>query len=447
MLPSIAIWQGRGAGPRVVAVCVALVAIALALQAALVLPVPFGDPVMFLAAAHHYCASGFFGTSLYPIDPGGLDRYVWHGPLSPLLHRYLNPSCSLAGYYLVALGIKASSAWLVWKIGQHNRMAPHVTGAVILVVLAAQGQIGFRPESLAIALMLAAEYALLAQRRGWASGLITALAWTQPTVFGLYFLFIVLLRPSMMRSLLSPSPIALSVAVSGVMIAVYPFPLVDLLSGILRQASINAGRVGEPGFLTFYGFSHFLPGWAIAFLVALICLTLKKPALLALWPFLWWFGPRVPPTHYNLIALLPILSLYALASAHEDVFGRWQKALFFLLIGVALGGLGQLFLRDALTVTHVGNGVREARLLVEGDLNNPGVRLGHVDGIVHLLVGSGRLKLAMQRPGDEVVSYYMVSGQAQSPCPSQSPDFGGLSLAGVKLYSSTAGWQLYRCEE
>lgn len=422
------------------------IAFLMLLEGVFLLPVPFGDPVLFLASAKNHCETGFFGTSLYPLDPTGQHRYVWHGILSPLLHSALSPSCSLVGFYLVSFWIKAVSAWLTWQIGRHYRWAPSVTTAGVLLVLAAQSQIGFRPETLAVGIMLGVELALLRQRQSIALALIAALAWTQPTVFGLYVIFNVLVRTPVMVAMLSWRPLVSSVAVSALMVAIYPFPVVDLFYGIISQAQINAGRGDESGLWTFYVFTHFMPFWILPFIVALAWLTWRRPLLVLMWPAIWWFGPRVPPTNYNLIALLPILSLCALAAGNAMTGVRIKTLLSILLYTVGLLGLSQLFLRDALTLVNVGNGVEEARALINNDLEASDARVAHADGITHLLVGADRLEEAAQRKAPRELSYHQVSGMPDNPCAEQIPNVEGLSMFGKKIFNTTSGWQVYRCE-
>ena len=86
------------------AACVAL-ATRIYFESVYLLPAPVGDGILFLASAHNLCSSGFLGTSLFPSDPAGLNRYVWHGFLSPWLYGKLNTTCSVFGYYALWLAL------------------------------------------------------------------------------------------------------------------------------------------------------------------------------------------------------------------------------------------------------------------------------------------------------------------------------------------------------
>lgn len=414
----------------------------LAFEAWFTVPVPFGDPVVFLAVSKNWCSTGFLGTALFSFDPLGQNRYVWHGFLSPWLYGTLNPGCTLTGFYLLSLLIKALTGYLVWQLGSLYRLGPGPSGALVLLTLAAQSALGFRPESLAILVILGAEWALARHRVYLATGLVVALAWTQPTVFLLYSAWVTLSRFRYLREAVTLQAGGVGALVLLAFAFLFPFPLRDLIDGLLGHAAVIANRTNESGLWAFYGPTHFLPGWALAFALAYGLLARKHPRLLLMLPAFWWFGPRVPPTYYNLVALLPALGLLALDASAKPARNLLAAALFL----VGAGGLVQMSLRDGMTLGQLGSGLREARAQVEADLANPSVNLGSVEGIVHLLAEPERIAAASRRSASRRVHYLQSSGRPQSPCPANQPDAVGLWMFGRKVFDSTSGWQIYRCE-
>ncbi|WP_288252806.1 hypothetical protein, partial [uncultured Hydrogenophaga sp.] len=84
----------------VLILALALVSMRLWLFLALQLPAPVGDGVLFASVAQYHCGTGRFETPIFPLDPTGAYRYIWHGIGWPWLLSLLNPTCSIEGSFL-----------------------------------------------------------------------------------------------------------------------------------------------------------------------------------------------------------------------------------------------------------------------------------------------------------------------------------------------------------
>jgi hypothetical protein len=419
----------------------------LVLEGFFLLPSPTGDSIFFLDPAHNYCSRGFLGTELISLDPKEQNRFVWHGFLFPWILSRLNFSCSIIGFYWVALAIKAFSVVFAFFVARDWGIVKWQAVLVSILVLAVQSKFGFRPDLLAITWILAIELALKRNRRSAGACFAALLLWTQPTVFGLYGLLLILQRFVAIRSAVTLRSAFSFVVTFSILGYLYPFPLMDLVEGLRQNASLIFSRGVYDDFWTYYGVTHFAPLWALLFSAALLILLQKNLWLLLILPFLWWFGPRVPPTNYNLIALLPVVVILGIASC-----GKKGSALLAVgVLGVGAIGLAELSLRDIATVLS-NNSYYESRDAVLADIQNSELTIGELPGFSLLWVRESGMTLPVQAqrlknsdPTSLVVHHIAIAGAPNSPCPKQSPNSRGAFIFGYKISNSTSGWESYRC--
>src|SRR5262249_41518867 len=177
----------------------AAVLLQLVINAGWLIPAPDGDSALFLAVSANYCQTGFFGSTAFDIDPSGQSRMVWHGFVSPLLYGAINPRCEPAVFYVTFWVIKVLSLAGVWLLGRARNL-PHLSRhGLILFALAAQTYIGFRPETLAIFLIIAAELVQVWRQYTLLGAVMGALLCTQPTVAALHGLVLLLTRPPLLK--------------------------------------------------------------------------------------------------------------------------------------------------------------------------------------------------------------------------------------------------------
>ena len=340
-------WGGDSA---LATLALALLAARVAVFAALPLPAPVGDGVLFASVAQYHCASGVFETPIFPLDPTGAYRYVWHGIAWPGLLSLLNPDCSLQGGFIaLAITMGLTALALAWGFG--SRHGVWATALLIAVVGALQAKLGFRPETLAMPIALLG-HAWRVRGMAWAwVASIGLLAWTQPTACLLAAAHALLtLDAHDQRALWRGAPLGLPavLAVQGLIVLAYPFPLADLLAGLSQQGSQFAGRQ-DGGLLVYFVRSDFFPllGLAMAGVFALACW--RRPALLLLLPLVAYFGLRVPPAWYNLAPLFVVL-LASLRDAPPRAPGPTAARTTALLCALlASAGLAQSLLRDGVS--------------------------------------------------------------------------------------------------
>jgi hypothetical protein len=94
---------------------VAVLALArLLLYLGLQLPAPVGDGVLFASVAQYHCGTGRFETPIFPLDPTGAYRYIWHGIGWPWLLSLLNPTCTIEGSFLALSLVMVGTAAFSW---------------------------------------------------------------------------------------------------------------------------------------------------------------------------------------------------------------------------------------------------------------------------------------------------------------------------------------------
>ena len=327
-------------------------------------PAPAGDSILFASVAQYHCATGRFETPLFPLDPTGGLRYVWHGIGQPALLSWLNPDCSVRGGYL-ALGLLLLATFaLVLRLLLPTR-GWWVALAVALVVFALQSKQGFRPEASAMLLVLACEGL---RHRGSTLGWVAAaglLPWFHPTAFLLYAAWWLLTTSRAELSALlghAGRVVAIAAAVQLSLWAVYPFPVVDLLQGLSLQGRTFAQRADGDVF-TYFIRSDFFPLFGLAFAWAYAMCVVRKPALLLMLPLWWFYGFRVPPAYYNLVPPFGAMLLWLWWPGAQSPT-RWYPQARVVLLGLCVmlagAGLAQSVVRDGVSLVRYGSTLEAA---------------------------------------------------------------------------------------
>lgn len=433
------------AGPFIVAgaLC-AIFALRFVIEYVFLLPSPVADPAYFITASVNYCGSQYLGTTVYPIDPTGQSRMIWHGFVSPMLFGALNPTCAARNYYLILWAIKASTAALIVLLGRQRRYAVLRTLGLSLFALAAQTAIGFRPETLVLFLLVLAELAIDRQRYFLIGAVLGALICTQPTVAGLYGLALVLLRPELIRRW---SSIGLACSVMVVVLTyLYPFPVLDLINGIRLQAQRLIHR-SDGSVISYYLLNPALPGWGLLMLGG-VWVNLRHKRLLLLVPPLWFFGPRVPPVYYNLVPICWVLCVAAFDASRKVANAIGVAA---LLVGTL--GLGLMSARDVLTMYRYGDTFRTTRAQV-AQLSAQGADFATAVPFLALTNPDMRftdptLKSATATSGRRAIDTFAVNGMPSSPCPDDDGTALQVSLGigNLMLFGSNSGWMIYVCRQ
>lgn len=353
-----------------IALGVVLVVARLTVYLAWQLPAPVGDGALFASVANYHCATGRFETPIFPLDPTGAYRYIWHGIGHPALLSWLNPDCSLEGAFFALTFVLTASLALVWAITKH--MGKSVWLALALTVFALQAKQNFRPESTTVLWLLLCT--TLRTRQHW-TGWVTAtgvLAWIHPTAFILYGAYsaLVMRGPDWLALWSSARAWVLTATlVQVLLIWLYPFPLADLLQGLSMQGQSFRDRSDGSLFIYFIR-SDFFPLFGMAFVLVFGLSALRRPALLALLPLIWFYGVRVPPAYYNLVPLFVVMLLdLLLAPTHHhspDAVSATQTsraahAALWVSALLAVLGLSQSVTRDVVSRLQYRSTLAEAQ--------------------------------------------------------------------------------------
>jgi hypothetical protein len=407
------------------------------------LPSPVGDGGFFITASANYCRSGFLGTTAYAIDPTGQSRMIWHGFVSTMLFGAANVSCSARGYYFLLWLLKAATLAAVVNLAKRRGYSTIATFGLGLFVLTAQTASGFRPETMSILLVILAETALAAGWY-WTLGVLAGtMLCTQPTVAGIYALTMLLLRPALLKFWLPIGVGALLTA--AILLALYPFPVADLLTGIRLQAVRLVGR-SDGNIAGYYLLNAAMPAWGLLLVAAIAAIARRVPRFLLILPVLWFFGPRVPPVFYNLVPLTVMLIAIVL-TPRPSATANW---LAFLGIAVGVFGLGTVSTRDLMTAYRYGDTFAATRASVHSLATQDNV-FDSVPPMLALTNPELRLTDPTARsnhnaPAREGMDLFAVNGMPRSPCPNVSPEAPVSLLLGQRiLFNSNSGWMIYVC--
>jgi hypothetical protein len=316
---------------------------------------------------------------------------------------------------------------------------------VAVFAMAVQTSIGFRPETLAILLVILIELAGESESFITLGALAGTLLCTQPTVAGIYGASALIMRPELISRSMPVGVGVLCMVVA--LISLYPFPVLDLIGGISLQAhrllGRNDGSVGD-----YYLWLPSLPVWSVLLLVAGALTARTKPLILLLLPVLWFFGPRVPPVYYNLLPTCLFLLIVQISWARPKIAAGLAGAA--LLIGVL--GFGFLTFRDLMTIRQYGDTFGATRLRV-AQLAAAETRFASLTPFLALTNPELRSTDPTAKSRSPIsaaglaVDIIAVNGSPNSPCPAidSNPKAVSLTFGGRTFFHSNSGWMIYVC--
>ena len=276
-------------------------------------PSPMGDSIIFLSSSANACTNGILGTPIAPF-PFDTQQYklLWHGFLSPYLYSALNLTCTYWVYYLeyALLSLATTIIIITYYQKKFGQLIPTLIACVVYCIQIKQG---FRPETLAISLIIIAD--IFRREKKWTAFFVSffLLAWEQPTIFIINTLFLnITLGPkAFFKELVKLKTLLMLLATNCLIIVIYPYPIIDLIKGLLLQGSHLSGR-SDGSLFAYYIRSDFLPLFGLTFLI-LFCLALKRRlAFVLLLPVIYFYGLKAPPTMYNILPLYVSIFLYLL---------------------------------------------------------------------------------------------------------------------------------------
>ena len=212
-------------------------------------------------------------------------------------------------------------------------------------MLALQVKSEFRPETLAIPIILLTQMLRNRENKNWIV-LLSICAWIQPTVFLMYILYIVAtVTVKDIKHALSDVKILIICALLNLLIVYsYPYEIIDHISVLAHQgSSVYSENIVLNDFYVYYIKSNFFPFFGILFLLLLTISIINNKKLILMLPFLYFVAFSHFATIYTVYAFFLVL--------YMDIFNENTKNQILnkvqLAIGViALIGLYQGISRD-----------------------------------------------------------------------------------------------------
>lgn len=303
-------------------------------------PAPVGDEILFASVASYHCREGVFATPIFPLDASGEYKYIWHAIGQPALLSYLNPGCTNAGMFmaLALIGV-LTLAFAYFSLARTT--GPVWALLFALAAFALQVKQGFRPETLAIPIvMLCEHFRWRLKHPAWVYGLLL-LAWVHPTVFILQAVYSVLTSDRKQWLVVLNAWrvwVPVSVAALCLFVVIYPFRISELLGGLALQGQLFAER-SDGELATYFLRSDFFPLFGLAFGLVYVLQALRHKALWLMMPLLWFYAFRVPPAYYNIVPLFVVLLQGLLLRAADPDHTPPQRERKVIAFATGLAGL------------------------------------------------------------------------------------------------------------
>jgi hypothetical protein len=407
------------------------------------IPAPVGDSILFVSTSANYCHSGFLGTPLFPDDPSGAWRFIWHGFWSPLIYGLFNVSCSVGAFYVINYAVSLCAVVGILILSRFYKVSLTLSMAVALYTLALISLFQFRPEPIAMLLVIVAEATFL-NRKYFMVGLAAGfLLFTQPMILLMYGCITVVTKTVFQKSVLLPLMLG-GAAASAISLAVYPFPAEDLFWGIVKQAQRLAVRT-DGDIFTYFVQSNFAPLWIAPPLIALTAIgKLCGWKVLFLIFAIYWFGIRIPPTFYNIAAVSPLLIIMGSSLLRMEA-ARSAVVTTCILTGAV--GIVQLSLRDGMSVAIDGDSIAATEAALMKDLADGDMVIRHVPGFYTVLFPDLHFQpdfyptLQVGEKGKRVVDHIARSGLG-GPCGDTLSEMP--MILGHRVFKSPSDWSICR---
>lgn len=272
-------------------------------------PSPVADSSFFLSVSKFHCKDGIFRTPIFPLEEIGA-LYLWHSIMQPLIISLLSFNCSVQSFYIGLSFLIISTIFLIFLLKIKSR-EDKFFWIFSMIVFALQAKQGFRNEVISIFIIILVEYFFLKKKYLFVLPLVF-LAWSQPTVFLIEIIFIILrLDNDNIKIFLEKIyKIILIITVTNIAIGyLYPFSIYDHINFLIKNAQYLNTKIPSDIF-TYYIRSDFFPLFGFAFVIVYgFLIYLKKRFLLLCFP-IYYFGLRFPETSYNLVPLYISLIYY-----------------------------------------------------------------------------------------------------------------------------------------
>lgn len=348
-----------------IAITVALVSLRLGIYVVLQFPAPVGDGLLFASVSHYHCAEGIFKTPIFPWADS--PRYIWHGIAQPALLSLLSYECTIAGVYTALAILMAATAVICMYCNTifKNKL---LTAVFTISTFALQAKLDFRPETLAIILVIISEIFIHRKSALFALA-FTPIAWTQPSSFIVYAAWLLVFHKDFIfrrDSNFYLQVVVIVVVINSTFLVLYPFPIADHINALWNHGHATGGRIigSDPldradlqGYLLI---SHFYPLFGVIFFALSVTLLLEYSLVICLFLPVWWSLIQAPLQYY-LYTPFFVAMLFQVAVNHRQLisvdshlFFRKARYLFtnstiVLVYLCATSGLLQGIARDSIS--------------------------------------------------------------------------------------------------
>lgn len=313
-------------------------------------PAPVSDNPFFSSVSINKCANGEFQSYLFPIDWTGQGRYIWHGILQPYLVNILNINCSNTGQYVSISIISIITVITIFIFARKAGIVVYYALTICAVALALQFKQQFRPETLAILICIVAEFSLQLRKNRLFVFSLTLLAWTHPLPTLIYTFFTVLRLDKEQISAIKSQFISLIFIFITTNIAIYllyPFPIADLIRGILLQGKFFSNRWEFSDIFEYLIRSDFFPLVIVYYGFVAIGSAYINWKTIFIVPVMWWVSLRTPSAYYNIAPLSIAMLVYIIFNSNKsDLFRKYVLLGSYLSLLLALFGISQGIARD-----------------------------------------------------------------------------------------------------
>lgn len=306
-------------------------------------PAPVADSAIFASVAMSECRGENFISSLYQYN--SLDnRYLWHAIGMPFIVSLLNFNCTNFGQFFAITIIIVCTLYLSLRVTSFPK---DIFKSLVFfsIVLALQVKSEFRPETLAIPIVLLTELLKSNRNKYWIISL-TLCAWIQPTVFSIYLLYILLSisKSEVIDSLKNIKILAICVLLNLIIIYAYPYKIWDYISVLVYQGSrVYSENVSLNDFYVYYIKSNFFPLFGVFFIIILILSIINNKKLLLMLPLLYFVAFSHFVTIYTVYAFFLVIYLEIYKIINKNKFLNKLQ----IIIGImSLVGLYQGIGRD-----------------------------------------------------------------------------------------------------
>jgi len=416
------------------------------------LPAPVGDSFTFLEPIYNYCHSGKLTSYFFNIDPTGEHRFIWQGPLPPIVYRLLGRNCNLQGLFELRIVFFLIIPFALAILFRRKLLSLGAWFCLSVFCLATAEKVGFRPEYLCMILVVLAYVARISDRVFLEGICWACLFLSSPVSGGLYGVVRAVDTGSAGLKEI-PGFLIGAIPTLAVVFSLYPYHLGDWLVGIELQGQFINGR-SDGDIFTYYIRSDFLPLWGFSLALMMAIGVFLNLRYLLLLPFVWYFGFRVPTTSYNLLTTVTLIFLQAYPLMSRRL--RGVAAVFLLVPGLL--GLVQISARDAVSIVLYHDSFNQTRATI-GDLVARGARITEAPFFTFLsnpeiydLSGKGFPVIASPHseggtaPSDAIL-ISQDSGSGAKTCPQGTTSMNAPpQRPWWLLFNSSSSWAINRCK-